>query len=149
MSPVTAWWQRRHRFTLLFALSHTFHLVGVVALSSLAPSRFSLPTFVSGGLGYALIYYAAAMAFVRRNNPELSDWKMQTVILCTFWTIFTLGFVLGMRKHVWVYAPLATLMLLALVARIYARRVSTVAARRECRPRQRKGPISRGVARKA
>jgi hypothetical protein len=37
---VTAWLAaRRHRFTLLFALSHVFHLAGVIAMSSRAAAR--------------------------------------------------------------------------------------------------------------
>src|SRR5215472_9005928 len=133
-SPVTSWMAaRRHRFTLLFALSHTFHLAGVAALISLVPQRFStmaaLPIFIFGGLGYALIYYAAVAAFSRRKNPELRDSKMQTAILYILWTVFAVAFVLGIRNSVWIYSPLVTMMLLAWIARLYARRVSaTVAA---------------------
>jgi hypothetical protein len=132
-SPVTSWMAAtRHRFTVLFALSHTFHLAGVVALVSLVPERFStmsaLPTFIFGGLGYALIYYAAVMAFARRKNPELRDSKMQTAVLYILWIVFTLAFVLGIRNNVWIYIPLATIMLLAWIARLYAKRVSAVVA---------------------
>jgi len=133
LSPVTSWLAaRRHRFTLLFALSHTFHLAGVAALISLVPQRFStmaaLPIFIFGGLGYALIYYAAVAAFSRRKNPELRDSKMQTAILYILWAVFTLAFALGMRRHMWIYAPLLIVMLLAWAARLYARRVSTTVA---------------------
>ena len=132
-SPITLWMAaNRHRFTMLFAFSHTFHLAGVAALISVVPERFStmaaLPTFIFGGLGYALIYYAAVAAFSRRKNPELRDSKMQTAILYILWTVFTLAFVLGMRSHVWIYAPLVTMMLLAWIARLYARRVSATVA---------------------
>ena len=132
-SRVTAWMAaNRHRFTLLFALSHTFHLAGVVALISLVPERFStmsaLPTFIFGGLGYALIYYAALMAFSRRKNPELRDSKMQTAVLYILWAVFTLAFALGMRSHMWIYAPLVTVMLLAWIARLSARRVRVTIA---------------------
>jgi hypothetical protein len=132
-SPLTSWMAaNRHRFTLLFALSHTFHLVGIAALVSLVPERFStmsaLPTFVFGGLGYALIYYAAVTAFVRRKNPELGDSKMQTAILYILWTVFTLAFVLGMRNNAWIYTPLVLMMLFALVARVRARRLSATVA---------------------
>jgi len=123
---------RRHSFTMLFALSHTFHLVGIAALVSLVPERFSsmsaLPTFVFGGLGYALIYYSAVMAFARRKTPELRDSNLQTAVLYILWTVFTLAFVLGMRNHAWIYAPLVLMMLFALVARVRARRLSATVA---------------------
>jgi hypothetical protein len=132
-SPITLWMAaNRHRFTMLFALSHTLHLAGVAALISLVPERFStmsaLPTFIFGGLGYALIYYAAVAAFSRRKNPELRDSKMQTAILYMLWTVFTLAFVLEIRKSVWIYAPLVTMMLLAWIVRICARRASAIVA---------------------
>ena len=132
-SPMTLWMAaNRHRFTLLFALSHTFHLAGVAALISLVPERFStmsaLPTFIFGGLGYALIYYAALAALSRRKNPELRDSKMKTAILYILWTVFTLAFVLGIRNSVWIYAPLVTMMLLAWIARLCARRASATVA---------------------
>lgn len=132
-SPVTSWMAaRRHRFTLLFALSHTFHLAGVAALISLVPQRFStmsaLPTFIFGGLGYALIYYAAVMAFSRRTNPDQRDSKMQTAILYILWTVFTLAFALGMGNNAWIYAPLVLAMLLAFVVRICARWVGSAHA---------------------
>jgi hypothetical protein len=132
-SPLTSWMAlNRHRFTLLFALSHTFHLVGIAALISLVPERFSsmsaLPTFIFGGLGYALIYYAAVMAFVRRKTPELRDSKMQTAVLYILWTVFTLAFVLGIRNNAWIYTPLVLMMLLAWVARVCARRLSATVA---------------------
>ena len=132
-SPITNWMaDNRQRFTLLFALSHTFHLAGVAALISLVPGRFStmsaLPTFIFGGLGYALIYYAAVMAFSRRKNPELRDSKMQTAVLYILWTVFTLAFVLGIRNSVWIYAPLVTMMLLAWIVRLCARRASAIVA---------------------
>jgi len=133
ISPLTSWMAaNRHRFTLLFALSHSFHLAGIVALVSLVPERFStmsaLPTFILGGLGYALIYYAAVTAFGRRKNPELPDSKMQTAILYILSTVFTLAFILGIRNHVWIYAPLVAMMLLAWIARLCARRVGATIA---------------------
>lgn len=133
-TPITVWMAaNRHRFTLLFALSHTLHLAGVAALVSLVPERFSsmsaLPTFIFGGLGYALIYYAAVMAFSRRKNPELRDSKMQATVLYILWTVFTLAFVLGTRNHVWIYAPLAAMMLLAVLVRVYGTWGSSAHAR--------------------
>ena len=132
-SPTTLWIAaNRHRFTMLFALSHTLHLAGVAVLISLVPERFStmaaLPTFIFGGLGYALIYYAAVAAFSRRRNPELRDSKMQTAILYILWTVFAVAFVLGIRNHAWIYAPLLAVMLLAWIARLYAKRVSATVA---------------------
>jgi hypothetical protein len=80
-SPITAWMAaKRHRFTLLFALSHTFHLAGVAALASLIPGKLlSMPALlglIAGGVGYVLIYYLAGMAFLRRKSPELPDSKI-------------------------------------------------------------------------
>src|SRR5260370_2075584 len=41
-SPFTAWMaESRHRLILLFALSHTLHLGGIVTLAALAPAHFS------------------------------------------------------------------------------------------------------------
>jgi hypothetical protein len=56
-SSITSWMSaNRHRFTLLFALSHTLHLGGVITLASLAPARFfskpALPGLVIGSIGY-------------------------------------------------------------------------------------------------
>jgi hypothetical protein len=132
-SPITLWMAaNRHRFTMLFAFSHTLHLAGVAALISLVPERFSamsaLPIFIFGGLGYALIYYAAVAAFARRRNPELRDSKMQTAILYILWTVFTLAFVLGIRNSVWIYGLLVTMMLLAWIVRLCARRASATVA---------------------
>jgi len=131
-SAFTQWMAAtRHRFTLFFALSHTFHLAGVAALASLMPVQFfskkGLLVQIPGGLGYVLIYYLAWMAFQRRRDPELRDTKMQTTGLYILWVVFTLAFTAGMWRNALIYAPLATMMLLALAVRIFAR--FTAAAR--------------------
>src|SRR5215467_9092706 len=133
-SPITTWMAaNRHRFTLLFALSHTFHLAGIAALASLVPERLfstpALPATIAGGLGYVLIYSLAGMAFSRRKNPEVRDARMQTVILYILWAVFALAFVAGVRNHAWIYAPLALMMLLAFAVRICAKWVSSPRAR--------------------
>jgi hypothetical protein len=133
-SPITAWMAaNRHRFTLLFALSHTFHLAGVAAMVSLIPGKLlSMPALlglIAGGVGYVLIYYLAGMAFLRRKNPELPDSKIQTASLYILWAVFTLAFIGGARSNAWIYAPLASMMLLAFVARICARWVSAPGSR--------------------
>jgi methionine sulfoxide reductase heme-binding subunit len=125
-SPLTTWMAAsRHRFTLLFALSHTFHLAGVLTLASLMPAQFFskkvLLVQIPGGVGYVLIYYLAWMAFARRKNPELRDTKMQTFSLYIAWAVFALAFTAGMRRDALIYAPLAAMMLLALGVRIFAR----------------------------
>jgi len=124
-SALTRWMAaNRHRFILLFALSHTFHLAGVVTLATLMPAQFfskkALLFQIPGGLGYGLIYYLAWIAFRRRRDPELRDTKMQTIGLYILWTVFTLAFVAGMWRDTSIYAPLAAMMLLALAVRIFA-----------------------------
>jgi methionine sulfoxide reductase heme-binding subunit len=129
-SALTEWMATsRHRFTLLFALSHSFHLAGIVMLAMLEPSRFSarlvskpaLAGLTGGALVYVLIYYLAWMALQRRKNPELPDTKMQTFGFYLGWVIFTVAFTTGIRRNAWVYSPLAATMWFALVIRISAR----------------------------
>src|SRR5579859_2212530 len=125
-SALTQWMAaNRHRFTLLFALSHTLHLMGVATLATLLPAQFfskkGLLFEIPGGLGYVLIYYLAWMAFVRRKNPELRDTKMQTIGLYIVWAVFALAFIAGTWRNALIYVPLASMMLLALAARIFAR----------------------------
>jgi hypothetical protein len=133
-SALTQWMAtNRHRFTLLFALSHTVHLVGVVMLATLIPARLfskkALPALVLGSAGYALIYYLAWMAFTRRKSPELPDAKMQIVGLYVMWAIFTLAFTSGLWKNAWVYTPLASVMWLAFAMRMWGKPVINIMKR--------------------
>jgi methionine sulfoxide reductase heme-binding subunit len=115
----------RHRFTLLFALSHTVHLAGVAMLASLTPDQFfskrGLLVLVPGSLAYALIYYLAWMAFTRQKSPDLPDSKMQTFAAYVLWAVFTLAFTTGLKRNAWIYAPLALMMWLALAVRLRAK----------------------------
>ncbi len=125
-SPLTQWFAaNRHRFTLLFALSHTLHLAGIVALATLIPAQFvskkGLLVQIPGAAAYILIYYLAWMAFTRRKNPELRDTKMQTFGFYVIWGIFTLAFTTGIWKNALIYTPLAVMMWAALAARISAK----------------------------
>jgi len=134
-SPFTAWMaESRHRLILLFALSHTLHLGGIVTLAALAPAHFSsqflykstLAGLIGGALGYVLIYYLAWRAFVQQRNigsrnSELRDSTLQTVTFYILWAIFTLVFTAGIWRNALIYAPLAAVMWLALVVRICAK----------------------------
>lgn len=125
-STLTQWMAaNRHRVTLLFVLSHTVHLAGVVTLAALMPERYiskqGLAVFIPGGLAYALIYYLAWMAFRRRRSPDLPDTKMQTFGMYAIWGIFTLSFTSRLRTSVWIYLPLASVMWVALAARVWAK----------------------------
>jgi hypothetical protein len=136
-SGLTEWMAgNRHRFTLMFTLSHTLHLAGIVMLVLFAPSRFSaqfayksaVAGLIGGGLVYILIYYMAWVAFARRRNPELPDTKWQTFGFYLLWSIFTLAFSAGVWRNAWIYAPLALVMWLALIVRIAARMKRTAGA---------------------
>jgi sulfoxide reductase heme-binding subunit YedZ len=115
----------RHRFTLLFALSHTLHLAAIVMLAILLPNQVfakkNIPGLVLGAMGYVLIYYLAWRAFAARKKSDLPDKKMQTFGLYLLWLVFTLAFTSGVWKAGWVYAPFALVMWLALAVRIGAR----------------------------
>ncbi len=115
----------RHRLILLFALSHTLHLGGIVTLAALAPAHFlskaALTGLIGGGLGYVLIYYLAWRAFVQQRNIGSRDSTLQTVIFYILWAIFTLVFTAGIWRNALIYAPLAAVMWLALVVRICAK----------------------------
>ncbi|HEV3038077.1 MAG TPA: hypothetical protein VHA33_09895 [Candidatus Angelobacter sp.] len=115
----------RHRFTLFFALSHTLHLAAIVMLATLLPNQVfakkNIPGLVLGAMGYVLIYCLAWMAFTAQKKPYLPDGKIQTVGLYILWTVFTLAFTSGIWRNGWVYVPLASVMWLALVVRIWAR----------------------------
>jgi hypothetical protein len=130
-SALSQWMaSNRHRFTLLFALSHTLHLAGIVMLATLIPAQFvtkkGLLVQIPGASVYVLIYFLAYMAFTRRRNPELADTKMQTFGLYLLWGIFTLAFTAGIWKNALIYAPLAVMMWAALTARIAAKRVTAL-----------------------
>jgi len=115
----------RHRLILLFALSHTLHLGGIVTLAALAPAHFlskaALTGLIGGGLGYVLIYYLAWRALVQQRNIGSRDSTLQTVIFYILWAIFTLVFTAGIWRNALIYAPLAAVMWLALVVRICAK----------------------------
>jgi sulfoxide reductase heme-binding subunit YedZ len=133
-SSFTQWMaSNRHRFTLLFAFSHTLHLGGVMALISLRPAQFfsrsGLVVLIGGGLGYGLIYYLVGMALLRRKTPEMSDSKMQVVSSYILWAAFTLAFSIGLLRTPWIYAPMVAIMVLALSVRIFAKHAA--AARRQ------------------
>lgn len=117
----------RHRFTLLFGLSHTLHLVGIVALATLLPDQVfakkNIPGLVLGAIGYALIYYLAWMAFANRKNPELPDGKTQTFGMYVLWAVFTIAFTAGVWRNAPIYTSLALVMWLAFVVRLWAGRV--------------------------
>ena len=121
---------RRGRLILLFALSHTLHLGGIVTLAALAPGHFlskaALAGLIGGALGYVLIYYLAWRAFVQQRNAELRGSelrppKLETFTLYLVWAIFTLVFTAGILRNALIYAPLAAEMWLALVVRICAK----------------------------
>jgi hypothetical protein len=125
-SALTGWMAtNRHRFTMLFAASHTLHLAGVVMLAALTPDQFfskkALPGLVLGSAGYALIYYMAWMAFMRRKNPDLADTKMQTFALYVISAVFTLAFTLFLWRNALIYAPLALVMWSAFAVRLRAK----------------------------
>jgi len=125
-SPLTQWMAaNRHRFALLFVLSHTIHLGGVVMLAALMPERYrskqGLAVLIPGGLAYALIYYLAWMAFIRRKNPDLPDTEMQTFAIYIIWAIFTLSFTRRSSQDMLIYAPLALVMWGAFAARVWAK----------------------------
>lgn len=133
-SAFTQWMAgNRHRLTLLFAFSHTLHLGGVMALVSLRSAQFfsrsGLVVLIGGGLGYVLIYYLAAMAFLRRKTPEMRDAKMQVISSYILWAAFTLAFSIGLPRNPWIYAPLAAIMLFALAVRIFAKHTAAVRQR--------------------
>src|SRR5260370_22729623 len=76
-SPFTAWMaESRHRLILLFALSHTLHLGGIVMLAALAPAHFSsqflyksaLAGLICGGQGSVLLFSLARRALVLQIN---------------------------------------------------------------------------------
>jgi len=127
----TAWMTAsRNRLVLLFALSHTLHLGGIVTLAALAPAHFlskaALMALIGGGLGYVPIYYLAWRAFVQQRSvgsrdSELRDSTLQTITFYILWAIFTLVFTAGIWKNALIYAPLAAVMWLALVVRICAK----------------------------
>jgi sulfoxide reductase heme-binding subunit YedZ len=128
-SALTEWMAaNRHHFTLLFVLSHSFHLGGIVMLAVLEPLRFSpqllsgpaLTGLTGGGLVYVLIYYLAWMELRRRKNPELPETKMQTFGFYLTWAIFTVAFTTGTWRNAWIYSPLAATMWVAFVVRIAA-----------------------------
>ena len=128
-SPFTQWMATsRHRFTLLFALSHTLHLGGVMALATLTPEQFlakkGLVVVFFGAAGYALIYSAAWMAFKRRKTPDLPDAEFQTFGMYVLWAVFTLAFTSGLLRNPGIYARLALVMWLALAARVRAKLAS-------------------------
>jgi hypothetical protein len=130
-SALSQWMaSNRHRFTLLFALSHTLHLAGIVMLAALIPAQFvtkrGLLVQIPGASVYVLIYFLAYMAFTRRKNPELANTKMQTFGLYLLWGIFTLAFTTGVWRNAWIYVPLAAMMWLALAVRISARMSRTL-----------------------
>jgi hypothetical protein len=123
-SALTRWMAaNRHRLTLLFAVSHTLHLAGVVTLAALTPSQVlstkALPGTILGAVGYALIYYVAWMAFTRRKHPELPDTKMQTFGLYVIWAVFTLAFTAFLWRNALIYAPLALVMWSAFAVRLW------------------------------
>jgi len=130
-SPFTAWMAAsRYRLILLFALSHTLHLGGIVTLAALAPAHFlskaALAGLIGGALGYVLIYYLAWRALVQQRNigsldSELSPPKLETFTLYLVWAIFTLVFTAGVLRNALIYAPLALVMWLAFVVRMWAK----------------------------
>lgn len=133
-STLTEWMAtNRHRFTLLFALSHTFHLAGIIMLATLIPAQFlskkGLSVLIPGAMAYGLIYYLAWMAFTCRQNPELPDTKMQTFSLYLLWAVFTLAFTVGIWKNALIYVPLALVMWSALAVRISAKLARATSSR--------------------
>ncbi len=111
---------------LFFALSHTLHLAGIVALSILLPEQVfakkNVPGLVLGAMGYALIYYLAWRSFVVRKTSGLPDSRMQTFGIYVLWAVFTLAFTAGAWRNTLIYIPLALLMWLALGIRLWAAR---------------------------
>src|SRR5260370_4471970 len=129
-SPFTAWMgESRHRLILLFALSPTLHLGGIVTLAALAPAHFSsqflyksaLAGLIGGALGYGLIYYLAWGGLVQQRNIGSRDSTLQTVTFYILWAIFTLVFIAGIWRNALIYAPLAAVMFLSLVVRLSAK----------------------------
>ncbi|MGC2696465.1 MAG: hypothetical protein WA738_11805 [Candidatus Angelobacter sp.] len=118
--------KRRDWFLLATALSHTVHLVAIIALFQVVGwSHLQMVTLLGGGLVYLLIYalaIAAALRLIRGTETRfLSTPKFEGIALYLIWLIFALAFVPRMVSGWPVYSFLGIAALAALIVRITCR----------------------------
>ena len=129
-NAATAWILRnRRQLGVSFAVSHTYHLIAIVALAEvMTPARFVAATgvglLVAGGLGYLLIYAMAATSFDRTAawlGPR--RWKLlHRTGMYGLAAFFALTYAPAPFVRGWVYVPFALIAVGAPAFRIAARR---------------------------
>jgi sulfoxide reductase heme-binding subunit YedZ len=125
-SPASAWLLRNRRYLgVSFAVSHAFHLAGIVALATGYPDSFyeqvAPSTLVGGGIGYGFVAAMTATssdAAVRWLGPRRWRWLHRTGIWILF-GIFTASYLPRAFASA-AYAPAALALLGALALRIAA-----------------------------
>lgn len=115
--------RRRDWFLLATALSHTFHLVAIIAFFQVIGwSHLKAVTVLGGGLVYLLIYALAFAALARLQGSKqpafLSSPRFEGIALYLIWLIFALAFVPRIVSGWPVYSLLGVTALAALVIRI-------------------------------
>jgi sulfoxide reductase heme-binding subunit YedZ len=126
-APSTRWLaERRRRWVLAFAASHTVHLAFIIALAMKPGSmgsvrQFGWVTLVGGGTVYLFIYaLAAAVAFPAKAGCVLSP-RFLSFAYYPIWFVFASSYVAGAVRSAF-FLPFAVAAITALLLRLLAAR---------------------------
>src|SRR5262249_13290038 len=128
--PLTKWLRTNRRYVgVSFAISHTFHLIGLFMLSHWSAQRFitiNVPgVMIGGGIAYLFILLMAATSFDRTAHwLGTRRWRILHLTgAYIIWAVFTLAYV-PLAIHNPFYIPFALVTLTVPVLRFLAWRQS-------------------------
>lgn len=124
--------QARRRVGLAFTLSHTFHLVAIIALVEIAfGGDYSELDLAGGAVIYAFIYLMALTsndASVKLMGARRWKWLHKTGAYL-IWFALASSYIGGLFEsgawYYWIYAPLAISLLLVRVLAFWSKRKQT------------------------
>src|SRR5512139_1710419 len=121
-SPLSRWMLRNRRYVgVSFAVSHTLHLIAILALARTLGDqfRFDRITLLFGGLAYVFIAAMTATSFDRTAawlGPRA--WKqLHRIGVHYLWFIFALQYVGLLTRSLW-YAPFTAAVMAAMGLRV-------------------------------
>jgi hypothetical protein len=127
-NQLSIWLQKNRRYLgVSFAVSHGFHALAIIGLAIVTPHT-AVHTDHGGNLGYLFIIAMTATSFDRTARLlSPNAWKiLHTVGLYYLWLALTYAFSLRLidNRSMFIYLPFVMLLVLAMIVRIIASRVS-------------------------
>lgn len=118
--------KNRRYIGVSFAISHLFHLVGIIGLGVVDTENFfattAWTTFVFGGLVFILIFFMLLTSFDRSARwVSAKTWKIgHNIGNYGIWFVFMVGYFGRIVVGRFAYVPLALLIVLSIAIRYFA-----------------------------